>query len=232
MERTEEWETIDFERYPKSENYWVKRVGANLVDIVLSLILTVLIVLILGLSGLLSNFFAWIVILIIAGIITVVIKALLESITEASLGQRIFGLRVVTGYDSITMGDALKRNSLSWIPIIFPVIDLILGMGGDDNRQKLMDRRSNCLVVEDIHEAEEIRPRRYYRPAMPEPEPMERTRLGFPDKLRVGKCTRCGAPYRILDDDDTSFSGLWNYRCTWCNHLIFEEYDRKKERWR
>ncbi len=229
MERSEEWDGIDFESYPKSENYWMKRGSAYIVDTLLALVFTILFILLLGLTGILSSFFAWIVILLITGILTLIMKSLMESITGSSIGQKMFKLRVVSGFGSMTMGDALKRNGLDFFPLLIPIIDLLLGSGGEDRRQKLMDRVANALVVEELVQAEEVR-RHYYRP--PPVEPKERTRLGFPDKLRVGKCPRCGAPYRILDQDDKSFSGLWNYRCTWCNQLVFDAYDKKRDRWK
>lgn len=46
------------------------------------------------------------------------------------------------------------------------------------------------------------------------------------DYLRHGRCSKCGSPFRILEKGDTSWTGLWNSRCTWCNKLVFEDEHR------
>jgi uncharacterized RDD family membrane protein YckC len=54
----------------------------------------------------------------------------------------------------------------------------------------------------------------------------EAQRQRMMDYLRHGRCSACASPFRILEKGDTSFSGLWNSRCTWCNKQVFED-DRK-----
>jgi uncharacterized RDD family membrane protein YckC len=51
----------------------------------------------------------------------------------------------------------------------------------------------------------------------------EEQRQKMMDILRHGRCSRCNSPFRILEKGDTSFSGLWNSHCTWCNKAVFED---------
>ena len=48
--------------------------------------------------------------------------------------------------------------------------------------------------------------------------------MDFPAHLLNGECPKCHSAYKIVPPDDkNTWSGLWNYRCTWCNKLVFDD---------
>ncbi len=210
---------LDFEAYPKSEGYELKRGVAYLIDQILSLMLVLAIALVAKVD--LKELVPWIVILLIAGTLAWLYKSLFEGMMGNTIGKKFMGLKVIDGYGQVTLGESLVRNFLNIVPVIFPVLDYVIGMAvSQDSRQKMMDNVSKTLVVEDIPlVVEEYRPRP--RPVMVEQKPKDKVRLDY-RRIRVGHCPRCGAPYRVLEPGDETFSGLWNHRCTWCNHKITE----------
>lgn len=224
MEKTGESPSIDFERYPMTGSYWIKRTFAYVLDTAMAFILVLLLFLLVTLIWEINvGAIWWIVLYLVVGVVTVVGKTIMEFITGTSPGKGIFGMRVVSAYEHPTIGELLWRNFFSILPFIMPILDLIMGSGTEDPRQKMLDASTKTLVVEKIMEVEE-RPVRHFAPPREEPPvKQEKTKLDFPGRARVGHCPRCGAPYRVLPPGDDSFSGLWNYRCTWCNHLIFSE---------
>jgi hypothetical protein len=133
------------------------------------------------------------------------------------------GLKVIDMYGKVTLGESLVRNFLEIVPIILPLFDYIIGMAvAQDSRQKLFDSISKTLVIENIPVVVDEKPRYMPRRIVQEPQPKEKVKLDY-RRIRVGHCPRCNAPYRVLAPGDESFSGLWNHRCTWCNHLITED---------
>jgi len=213
---------LDFEAYPKTEGYELKRAVAYLIDQIISLLPILPIAILLNTD--LEDPISWVLILIISGLFAWIMKSLLESTFGDTFGKKMMGLRVIDAYGRIRLGEALIRNILDIVPIILPVLDYAIGMAvARDNRQKLLDSISKTLVIENVAPVIEEAPRSRPRPVMVEPpQPKEKIRLDY-RRIRVGHCPRCNAPYRVLDQGDESFSGLWNHRCTWCNHLITEE---------
>ena len=65
--------------------------------------------------------------------------------------------------------------------------------------------------------------------------PLEKlAKLPIPKELLTGKCPYCGTPYNIVRaGDKTTWTGLWNQRCIWCNRQVFEPFRRRVEpgRW-
>lgn len=217
--------TLDFDRYPKTESYEVKRAFAYLIDQALAFIIVLLFAILIT-GGDLSGVYMWVLIIFLSGGLNVLLKVIGEGMMGLSIGKAFLGLRVIDAYGQVTVGESLIRNIVGVVPIVLPILDYVIGQGSsEDKRQKLTDSMSGTLVIEDLpQESEEPRPRsRQVR--IESPQPKEKVKLDY-RKVRRGNCPRCGAPFRVLEMDDNSFSGLWNYRCTWCNHLITEEADR------
>jgi uncharacterized RDD family membrane protein YckC len=212
---------LDFESYPKTESYEIKRTIAYLIDQIIVLLGVIFVALLIPVD--LAVYTNWLIMLIIAGGINWIFKSLMESMRGESIGKGIMGLKVIDAHGKVTMGEALVRNFLEIVPVILPLIDYILGMAiAQDSRQKLFDSITKTLVIEDIPIEVEERPRYIPRRTVQEPIPKEKVRLDY-RRIKVGHCPRCNSPYRVLAPGDESFSGLWNHRCTWCNHRITEE---------
>ncbi len=225
MYRMEENKQDDNIPYPMTESYWSKRVTAYVIDLIISFLLALSLMLVF--KNDLSTPIAWAIIYFMAAITMYLLALLFELIKSASIGKMIMSMKVISLYGEVTFSQAFKRNLLSLLPIFGPLLDWLFGKASQlDERQKLLDKISDTLVVEVI-EAEVERPRVHYHPPTP-PKPREKMSLGFPDELRTGKCPRCNAPFRILPEGDESFSGLWNYRCTWCNTRVFESNVRQR----
>lgn len=225
MYQMEENRQIDNIPYPMTGSYWSKRVIAYVIDLIISFLIALFLMLVL--KNDLSAPIAWLIIYIMTAITMYLLALLFELIKSASIGKMIMKMKVISLYGEVTFSQAFKRNLLSLLPVLGPLLDMLLGKTSQlDERQKLLDKVSDTLVVE-VLEAEVERPRTRYHPPPP-PKPKEKMSLGFPDELRTGKCPRCNAPFRILPEGDESFSGLWNYRCTWCNTRVFESNVRKR----
>ncbi|MFW3147125.1 MAG: RDD family protein [Thermoplasmatota archaeon] len=218
-------EGLDFERYPKSEGYEVKRVVAYLIDQLFVFIIVALVALV-ALPDAMGSPLLWILIVIISGFLNVLLKSFFEGMGGRFIGKGIMGLRVIDAYGQPTVGQCFIRNILEIVPVILPIIDYFIGTAtAEDKRQKLMDSITGTLVIEEMLPEPEPE---FYRPRpikVQEPKSREKVMLDY-RKFRSGTCPRCGSPYRILEPEDKSFSGLWNFRCTWCNNLITEEADR------
>ncbi len=225
MYRMEENRQDDNIPYPMTGSYWSKRVTAYVIDLIISFLLALSLMLVF--QNDLSTPIAWAIIYIITAITMYLLALLFELIKSASIGKMIMSMKVISLYGEVTFSQAFKRNLLSLLPIFGPLLDWLFGKSSQlDERQKLLDKLSDTLVVEVI-EAEVERPRVHYHPPTPQ-KSKEKMSLGFPDELRTGKCPRCNAPFRILPEGDESFSGLWNYRCTWCNTRVFESNVRQR----
>ncbi|MGA1819845.1 MAG: RDD family protein [Thermoplasmatota archaeon] len=221
MEADMEEVYLDFENYPRTESYGIKRAFAYLMDQIIVLLGVVFVALLIP-SVDLSDYTTWLMILIVAGIFNWLIKSVMEGMKGESIGKGIMGLKVIDAYGKVTVGESLVRNLFEIVPVILPFFDYLLGMAvAMDSRQKLMDHISKTLVIEDLPIIVEEKPRFVPRRIVEEPKPKEKVMLDY-RRIRVGHCPRCDAPYRVLAPGDTSFSGLWNHRCTWCNNLITE----------
>ncbi len=212
---------LDFESFPKTESYEIKRTFAYLIDQIIVMLGVLFVALLLSVD--LADYTTWLIMLLIAGIFNWIIKSLMEGMRGESIGKGIMGLKVIDAYGKVTVGEALVRNFLEIVPIVLPILDFVIGMAvAQDSRQKLFDSISKTLVIEDIPVMVEEKPRYVPRSVVREPSPKEKVKLDY-RRIRVGQCARCEAPYRVLAPGDDSFSGLWNHRCTWCNHLITED---------
>lgn len=224
MEEYGDEEYLDFESYPKTESYEIKRTFAYLIDQIIVMLGVLFVALLLSVD--LADYTTWLIILLVAGIFNWIIKSLMESMMGESIGKGIMGLKVIDAHGKITLGEALVRNFLEIVPVVLPILDYVIGMAvAQDSRQKLFDSISKTLVIEDIPIIIEERTRYVPRTMVQEPRSKEKTKLDY-RRIRVGHCPRCNAPYRVLAPEDESFSGLWNHRCTWCNHLITEDIAR------
>ncbi|MGA1866754.1 MAG: RDD family protein, partial [Thermoplasmatota archaeon] len=176
------------------------------------------------LSADLSSGKVWSMVLIVSGIINWFVKSVMEGMKGESIGKGIMGLKVIDAYGKVTVGGSLVRNLFEVVPVILPILDYVIGTAvARDSRQKLFDSISRTLVVEDLPEEVKNGQAPLSRGSKARPEPREKIILDFRE-VRVGHCPRCGASYRVVPPDDTSFSGLWNHRCTWCNELITEDH--------
>lgn len=223
MDQYEEEESWDTLSYPKTDSYMIKRVGSYIFDLAISAFIVIFAFYLLESD--LNDGLTWLYIAIATGVLNFMIKMIMESASGRSFGKMAFGMIVIGPEVDIGFGQALVRNLTAIVPFIGPLFDLVFGRGGaKDDRQKLSDNASNTLVIEDIPIPVEEPVRRVRRePIKVEPpKPKEKVRLDY-RSMRVGHCPRCGAPYRVLPPDDPSFSGLWNHRCTWCNHRIQED---------
>jgi len=216
MQRDLEESALDFDRYPRTDNYFVKRTSAYIADLLLCFVISLIFLLIIGID--MAGLLGWVLLYILTGFLTTVYKMLLEGFGARTLGKAVFSLRVVGREDGPMFGEAVLRNLSAILPFIGPLLDQLIGSGtARDSRQKLTDHLSTTLVVEEIQEVAIERP----MPIIQPPKPKEKMFLDYRN-VRVGNCPRCGAPYRVLAPGDSTFSGLWNHRCTWCDHLIRE----------
>lgn len=227
MDYHEEDDMWDTQAYPRTESYMAKRVSAYLFDLALSALFVIIVFVLLDQYDM-TDWMTWLYIVLITAGLMFIMKVLLEGIAGRSFGKMFFGLLIVTPEEEPSTSKALGRNIFTLIPLVGPILDFMIGRSSVlDDRQKLTDSAFKTLVIEDIPLVVEEPPRRTYRPPMKvePPKPKEKVRLDY-RQMMVGKCPRCNAPYRILPPDDDSFSGLWNHRCTWCNHLITEDIKR------
>ncbi|MFO8050535.1 MAG: RDD family protein [Thermoplasmatota archaeon] len=216
---------LEFERYPKTGSYEIKRSIAYLIDQLLAFFVVLIVAFVLT-DGDLTGGMTWIWIILFSGILNFLLKVIEESMMGVSIGKTFLGLKVIDAYGPVTAGGSIARNISNMIPFL-PILDYFIGQGSAlDSRQKLTDSMSRTLVIEDMV-IESEKPKHRPRPITVEPpKPREKVKLDY-RRVRHGKCPRCGAPYRVLDPGDDSFNGLWNHRCTWCNHLITEESGRR-----
>ncbi|MCU0799092.1 MAG: RDD family protein [Candidatus Thermoplasmatota archaeon] len=215
MQRSLEVPALDFDRYPRTGNYFVKRASAYIADVLLCFVISLIFLVLIGVD--MTGLLGWVLVYILTGLLSAAYKLLFDGMGTRTLGKAVFSLRVVGLEDGPGFGEAALRNLSVILPFIGPLLDQLIGNGTAlDSRQKLTDHLSTTLVVEDIEEVAIERPM-----AIPPPPPKEKMFLDYRN-VRVGNCPRCGAPYRVLAPGDSTFSGLWNHRCTWCNHLIRE----------
>jgi hypothetical protein len=205
-----------------SDQFIGKRVGAYIIDSLIVGLLTSLLLLFalkmdMGLSYLVSILIAWAVF----GPIQWFYSSLMEGFAKCTIGQRMMGLEVALveppeeGDDTPIGGRAFIRNILKFI---FPLGFITLAI-----------RDFAGCYFRPYTEPEPVPERKAaWKPKeVPAEDLTLKTELPFPEELLNGQCTRCGTPYRLNPDGD-SFSGLWNYRCTWCNTMVFEHLQNRR----
>jgi len=150
--------------------------------------------------------------------------SLQEGFGKCTLGERIMGLEVALldveeDQDDIPVGGkAFVRNAPK----------LLLVVGGALTLVKYPS--ANCYF-RPYTEQEIVQPveRRAWTPKeAPEEDLTLREGLPFPEELLNGHCPKCGTPYRLNVEDTEEFSGLWNYRCTWCNYAVFDHFQERR----
>jgi uncharacterized RDD family membrane protein YckC len=138
-----------------AQTYWVKRLIAFVVDAIvvyiavgiLALLFTIPFLLAAGLAvfgAILAGTFSF-----VAGIILVLYFTFAEAYVGATLGKRIFGLRVQTvGGNLPTLGEAILRN-ISKIYWLLLLLDVVIGLAtAKKHTQKFSDRYAGTEVVE------------------------------------------------------------------------------------
>jgi uncharacterized RDD family membrane protein YckC len=211
-----EFDPADFDR---TENYYFKRFGAYAID---SLLVAFVLLIPFFLLGADPTDPAMVAIFIFClGLGSIVYKSIFEYYRNETPGKNLLGLRIEPLGEDIPMEAYFMRNLSAIVPMILPALDLAYGYSSSvDNRMKYLDATNRLIVVEVLPVVvQEIIRRPMKIEAKPE---TERFQLGFDEGYARGNCPRCGAPYRVLPPGNTSFSGLWNHRCTWCNSLITE----------
>jgi uncharacterized RDD family membrane protein YckC/phage FluMu protein Com len=219
-----------------STGYWGLRVVAYIIDsIFIAFPLFLFVYALFGLGFLLnplSNPLFIILFMVIFGILQVMYFALLEGTGERSysIGKSLMNLEVINlDGGPVTGGQAFKRNALKILKILL-LIDVIAGMSSnrrEDYSQKLMDISARTAIQ--IYQVAPAQPK--YTPFRRVPmedkdkdaDKDDRGGMDFPSHLLNGQCPKCSSSYKIIPSEDrTTWSGLWNYRCTWCNKLVFD----------
>lgn len=214
--REREVQPSDFDR---TENYFPKRLGAYIIDTIPPFFVLLVLYVALGVDSL--NVTIALSFALLLGVLTIFYKSFFEMGRRETPGKSILGLRIELLEKEVPTEAYFMRNLSSIVPFVLPALDMAYGyMSYEDNRQKLLDMSNRMIVVEVLPVVVQEIVRRPMK-VEPRPEP-ERYRLGFDEGYARGNCPRCGAPYRVLPPGNTSFSGLWNHRCTWCNSLITE----------
>lgn len=142
-------------RESAAQNYWIRRVVAFAVDAImvyvavgiLALLFTIPFLLASGPAAfgvVLAGIFSF-----VAGIILVLYFAFAEAYASATVGKRVFGLKVVaTGSRTPTLGEALLRN-ISKIYWLLLFLDVIVGLAVSKvYTQKYSDKVAGTEVVE------------------------------------------------------------------------------------
>lgn len=213
--------------------YWGARTGAYILDSIFVFFpLSVVIIAFFGLGFFISiftNIFLLLIFMFIFGIFQVIYFVALEGTGERSytIGKSLVNLEVISLEGGpVTGGQALKRNATKIFPL-FLLIDIIAGTRSrmrEDYSQKKMDISARTA----IQPYQVVVPppvRKVYRRPPEKEEVKDDTKMygDFPAHLLNGECPKCQSPYKIVPPEDkTTWSGLWNYRCTWCNKLMFD----------
>ncbi len=222
------------------ESNWGRRAGAYFVDLVLIFLLLYGIFLLLPFATFtiifpypLENLAIFFIFWALVGVLTVVYSGAFEGSLGATVGKGFSRLEVFSlDTETMTAGKGFKRST-SKIVFFLPAIDMIAGKGKGDPRQRALDISANTIVG-DFVPPEAIMPEPrggliYVKPieeALEEED--EFADLPIPRELLTGRCPYCTTPYNIVPSKDRStWSGLWNSRCIWCNRKVFEQYQRR-----
>jgi hypothetical protein len=163
---------------------------------------------------------------IVAGVVSFIVWqylyfCLAEGFGRCTIGTRIVGLEVALEEppedvdDAPIGGKAFVRNA--------PKLIIIGGI------MTLIKNPALGCYFRPFTEPEviEMKPKRAWTPTDEEEDLTLREELPFPEELLSGHCPKCGTPYR-LDAEEGAFSGLWNYRCTWCNYPVFDHWHERR----
>lgn len=136
-----------------AQQYWVERLVALIIDGIIVYVVLGIITAIVAIPALLSGGFGFFGaffggIAVFWGIIFVLYFAVAESTYGASVGKRVFGLRVVSKTGSNpTFGEAFVR-SLSKIYWLLLLLDVVVGLATSKGyQQKYSDRLMGTTVV-------------------------------------------------------------------------------------
>jgi uncharacterized RDD family membrane protein YckC/phage FluMu protein Com len=231
-------ESYDYEVAPVYTGYWGPRVAAYIIDSIFILFPLLLITYaFVGIEFLLNpleNILILFIFMLLFGIFQVMYFAFLEGTGEKSytIGKAIVGLEVINlDGGPVTGSQAFRRNSLKILKILL-LIDIIGGVTSkrrEDYSQKLTDISARTAIqILQPTQVQQRRPRfkkvSTGKKRGEDDEGKGKGYLGdFPIELLNGECPKCHSPYKIVPPEDrTTWSGLWNYRCTWCNKLVFD----------
>jgi uncharacterized RDD family membrane protein YckC len=228
------------EEYIEPESNWGRRASAFFVDFLIVFVLTLGLFLLFIPNYLIflpypaDNLVLFIIFWIVVGALTVLYSGALEGSMGATVGKGMMGLEVFSlDTETMTGGKGMTRSASKFI-FFLPLIDKAAGSGKGDPRQRALDITANTIVGDFIPvEAPMPEPQGgpiYCKP-LDEIEHDDRDEfadLPIPKELLSGHCSRCSTPYNIVPSKDRStWSGLWNSRCIWCNKMVFEEYKRR-----
>lgn len=224
-----------YEVEPVSTGYWGLRVVAYIIDSIFILFPLILFVYALGGIGIffnpIGNILFILVFMLIFGIFQVMYFAFLEGSGERSytIGKALVNLEVVNlDGGPVTGSQAFKRNSMKLLKILL-LIDIIAGVNSrrrEDYSQKSTDIGAHTAIQ--VYRPSPAPKRhvpfkRIEPPKEKETDDDSRGLSDFPAHLLNGQCPKCHSPYKIIPPEDKkTWSGLWNYRCTWCNKLVFD----------
>jgi uncharacterized RDD family membrane protein YckC/phage FluMu protein Com len=214
--------------------FWAARTGAYIADSIFILFpLSVFIIAFFSFEffiGIFTNILFLLLFLLLFGVFQVLYYVALEGTGERSytIGKSLVNLEVISlDGGPVTGGQAFKRNiSKIFLPLI--LIDMLAGIYSnmkEDYSQKRSDISART-AIQRYQMAVAPPPRRpYYKPVTPKDSEEDTVQKygDFPAHLLNGECPKCHSPYKIVPSEDkTTWSGLWNTRCTWCNKLVFE----------
>lgn len=222
------------------ESNWGRRAGAYFIDLILVFLIIYAIILffipeyMLFLPYPFDNLMYFFIFWLLVGVLSIVYSGGLEGGIGATVGKGLMGLEVFSlDTEKMTAGKGFTRSA-SKINWIFVPVDIAAGKGKGDPRQRALDLSANTIVGDFIPVERELPERlggRIYCIPLEEREKLKEDEfadLPIPKELLSGRCSRCSTPYNIVPSKDKStWSGLWNSRCIWCNKMVFEEYKRR-----
>jgi len=213
------------------DSYATKRGIAYVIDIIITGIGPLLLALGLVMGGRMGLGMDWYFGLIGVPVFLIVLFlyfVICEGMGRCTIGTRIVGLEVALENppepedggdvkDTPIGGKALMRNA----PKLLLVVGAFLTLKNPSMGCVFREFRPDEYI--------EAKPRRSWTPKeeTAEEDLTLTDELPFPAELLNGHCPKCGTPYR-LDADEGSFSGLWNYRCTWCNYPVFDHWAERR----
>lgn len=217
------------------ESNWGRRAAAYFIDLILIFMLTYAILLLFipnyfifmppPIGGLMIFIIFWLFI----GILSLIYSGALEGAIGATVGKGMMGLEVYSlDTETMTMGKGFKRSASKFIWFLVP-IDIAAGKGKGDPRQRALDISANTIVADFVPvEMPVPEPRGgpiYCKPIEPKEDKEDLDGFPIPKELLSGRCPYCSTPYNIVPSKDRStWSGLWNSRCIWCNKFVLGEF--------
>jgi len=219
----------DEEEPEELDKFIPKRVIAYFIDQIFTLPVAILVAL--GLSwggpwggelvplwaGLLIGIGVW-------GFLQWLFHSIMEGLGKCTIGERVVGIELALldppeDVDAVPVGaKAFIRNFPKILGVVGGIANLVV--------YPMVGTYFRPYTYPDVIE---LKPKRAWTPPedVLEEDMTLREDLPFPEELMSGHCPKCGTPYR-LDTEDGGFSGLWNYRCTWCNYPVFEHWNERR----